>query len=251
MANERGDAIPAEELSGTRVLVVDDQEDTRELVGSLLSAFGASVSTACSGNEAFRVFEREHPDVVVSDVQMPDGDGLELIKRIRSLHPDAGALTPAIAVTGAARSDECMDAGFHFHFMKPLSARTLVHAIRCFVAGEEREERSWSLDVIDDVIGVRWQGRATGADMRAMTRALGQALEANATTTRVVIDLRELWSFTPAVASVAQRALWELRAKLSEVVVVGSSPIRRALVDVCKMMDVPCSCADEPPGMTS
>jgi len=238
------------DLAGTRVLVVDDEADTRELVESLLSIYGADVTTAASGNEAFAMFEREPPHLVVSDIQMPDGTGLDLIRQIRSLPRDAGATTPAIAVSGAALLDESLDAGFHFHFMKPLRANMLVDAIRSFVKSEERDPRAWTLDVRGDEVCIRWYGVGTSADMKAMTEALAAVVRDVDDGRRITLDLRHLNYFTPSVGAAAQAALWDVRGRLRDVTVIGGSQIARAITrSTCSMMGVAYTCSDEPPAL--
>lgn len=74
------------DLSGYKVLIVDDEEDLREILSEDFSLQGATVFTAKNGREAYDVAIREKPDVILSDVRMPGGDGVELLKRIREVH---------------------------------------------------------------------------------------------------------------------------------------------------------------------
>jgi CheY-like chemotaxis protein len=85
-------------LAGTKVLVVDDMYDMREVAMGMLRARGATVLGASSVDEALDLLQRERPDVLLTDIGMP-GNGLGLIQRVRSLPPDAGGRTPAAAMT--------------------------------------------------------------------------------------------------------------------------------------------------------
>ncbi len=113
-------------LVGIHVLVVDDQADAREMIQRILMRFRAEVTVAGSTTEALDVAQRVHPDVLVSDIGMPDRDGYELIREIRRRTP-AGEL-PAIALTAYARPEErqkAIDAGFQVHLAKPVDAKAL------------------------------------------------------------------------------------------------------------------------------
>ena len=109
-------------LEGLHVLVVDDEEDARELLQTTFEAHGARVSAAGSAAEAMQLFERSVPDVLISDIGMPFEDGYTLIKRIRARRADFGGLVPAIALTAyAAASDRLatLAAGYQAHIAKP------------------------------------------------------------------------------------------------------------------------------------
>ena len=121
---------PDAQLAGMRVLLADDDDDLREVLGELLAAFGVVVIPARSGNEAFELFTRERPEIVISDIQMEDGSGIDLMRSIRALPPQQGGLTPAIAISGVAQLDETLDAGFHCHFVKPAPVQALVDTLR-------------------------------------------------------------------------------------------------------------------------
>jgi signal transduction histidine kinase/ActR/RegA family two-component response regulator len=117
-------------LSAVRVLVVEDDEDTRELVRATLEHAGAQVETVGSASEARREMEmmEERPDVLVSDIRMPEEDGYSLIQSLRT----AGVTTPAIALTANARredAEEARSAGFQIHLAKPIDAARLVEAV--------------------------------------------------------------------------------------------------------------------------
>jgi PAS domain S-box-containing protein len=110
-------------LSGVRVLVVDDEHDTREVLSVMLTRYGAEIRTAGSAAEALEVFGQWLPDVLVSDIGMPGEDGYALIKKIRALPPENGADVPAIALTAFASAQDkkiALAAGFQRHLAKPV-----------------------------------------------------------------------------------------------------------------------------------
>lgn len=126
------DDIPLPSLLGTKVLVVDDDADARELLRSILAQSGASVRTAGSAAEAIQQFEARQPDVLVSDIGMPGRDGYDLIREIRTLSTESGGHVPALALTAFARSDDrrrAIGAGFHMHLAKPVEPAELVTVV--------------------------------------------------------------------------------------------------------------------------
>jgi PAS domain S-box-containing protein len=119
-------------MAGMRILVVEDEEDARELLVALLERAGAIVSAASSAREALAVLEREPPAVVLSDIGMPGEDGYALIRRIRALGSENIARTPAVALTAFARPEDrtrALDAGFDSHVSKPIEPNELFAAI--------------------------------------------------------------------------------------------------------------------------
>jgi CheY-like chemotaxis protein len=110
--------------------VVEDDPDGCELLETVLRGFGATVTTANSARNAFELMESERPDVVVSDIGLPDEDGLSLIRRVRQT---AGLSDlPAVALTAyASKRDvaQALAAGFHAHVAKPVEPRALGLAI--------------------------------------------------------------------------------------------------------------------------
>lgn len=119
-------------LVGFHVLVVDDERDTRELVRRLIEDCDATVTTAASAIEALQQLDRQHIDVIVSDIGMPGIDGYELIRRIRARGPDHGGDVPAMALTAFARSEDRMRAlaaGYQTHITKPVEPIDLVFAV--------------------------------------------------------------------------------------------------------------------------
>ena len=124
------DELPS--LEGVKVLVVDDEEDSREIVRVILERHGATVLTAGSVSEAVALHSRERPDVVVSDIGMPEEDGYALVRKIRKLRPEDGGDTPAVALTAFARSEDrrlALMSGFQMHVVKPAEAAELVTVV--------------------------------------------------------------------------------------------------------------------------
>ena len=119
-------------LAGLRVLVVDDEPDTLDLLVAVLKGCGAAVTTAASAAEAFRLLKGAKPDVLVSDIGMPDEDGYALIRKVRRLGDDEGGKTPAVALTAYAREADrrkAIRAGFQTHMTKPVEPSALVEVI--------------------------------------------------------------------------------------------------------------------------
>ncbi|HEX7672486.1 MAG TPA: response regulator [Polyangiaceae bacterium] len=109
-------------LTDLHVLVVDDDDDGRELLRTLLEERGARVSTAVAAGPALLLIQSEKPDVLISDIGLPGEDGHALMRRVRALTPELGGTIPAIALTAyASLSDRnrAIEAGFQAHFAKP------------------------------------------------------------------------------------------------------------------------------------
>ena len=124
------------DLSGITILVVDDQDDARELIKRVLEECDAHVVTAAVASEALAAVEAERPDVLVSDIGMPGVDGYELLKRVRALGPAKGGRLPAIALTALARSEDrtrALHAGFLVHVSKPIDPSELVATVASIV----------------------------------------------------------------------------------------------------------------------
>jgi CheY-like chemotaxis protein len=120
------------DLAGLKVLVVEDEPDARDLARRVLSECHANVLTASTAAEAIIAVETERPDVIVSDIGMPDVDGYELLRRIRALGPERGGRAPAIALTAFARTEDRMRAlraGFLVHVAKPVEPSELVATV--------------------------------------------------------------------------------------------------------------------------
>lgn len=119
-------------LSGIRVLVVDDDTDSRDFIAFVLEQDGAFVIAVSSAYEALQTLALVKPDVLVSDISMPEMDGYMLIHQVRTLTPEQGGQIPAIALTAFARNDdqqEALKAGFQMHLSKPVNPEELIAAI--------------------------------------------------------------------------------------------------------------------------
>jgi CheY-like chemotaxis protein len=122
----------AKTLVGLRVLVVEDDDDSRELLAALLKDAGAWTHAAASAGEAFELLPTVRPHVVVSDIAMPGEDGYAFIQRIRLLAPADGGTVPAIALTAYTQPQDrakAFDAGFTAHLSKPVSSDELLAAV--------------------------------------------------------------------------------------------------------------------------
>lgn len=120
------------DLAGLTVLVVDDTRDGRELIARILTDCQARVRVAASAHEAFEALRAERPDVLVSDLGMPEVDGFELIGWVRALPREAGGQLPAIALTAFARPEDrlkALEAGFSTHISKPVEPGELIAAV--------------------------------------------------------------------------------------------------------------------------
>ncbi|BAZ29020.1 multi-sensor hybrid histidine kinase [Cylindrospermum sp. NIES-4074] len=119
-------------LAGVQVLIVEDDADSRDFVAFVLKQDGAEVIAVSSAFEALQVLTQTKPDVLVSDIGMPDIDGYTLIRQVRTLSPEEGGQIPAIALTAFARNydeQQALSAGFQMHLSKPLNADKLVAAV--------------------------------------------------------------------------------------------------------------------------
>jgi CheY-like chemotaxis protein len=119
-------------LDGVRVLVVDDDPESRELVTVLLENAGAFVFSSGSAAEALRVLQREHVDVLLADIAMPGEDGYSLIRKVRALESTSISRIPAAALTsftGEGNEQRSLEAGFQLHIDKPVESSTLVDAV--------------------------------------------------------------------------------------------------------------------------
>ena len=148
LAQERRDPARAEErkreverrrsrsgavrLDGVHVLLVEDDDDSRKLLGTMLKRYGARVTSTKSAAEALNVFSGDVPHVLISDIGMPDEDGYEFIQKLRAFPPEKGGQTPAIALTGyASRKDKerALAAGYQQHIAKPIEQTDMIAAI--------------------------------------------------------------------------------------------------------------------------
>jgi CheY-like chemotaxis protein len=126
------DAFASESLAGTRVLLVEDEEDARSMLKALLESAGAGVRAVGSAAEAWAALEGGAWDVLVSDIGMPQEDGYSLVGRVRARDARRGERTPALALTAYARDDDrarALAAGFDAHMAKPVEPAELVSAV--------------------------------------------------------------------------------------------------------------------------
>jgi CheY-like chemotaxis protein len=118
-------------LSGLKVLAVDDQQDTRELIIVALMRYGADVRAADSASAALQAIAEWRPNVIVSDIGLPEMDGYDFMRELRNIEGD-GRRIPAIALTGyagAVDESKALNAGYELHFSKPINLHELAHAI--------------------------------------------------------------------------------------------------------------------------
>jgi PAS domain S-box-containing protein len=134
------DALPAlecpERLDHLRVLVVDDEADTRGLLEMALSKCGASVTLAGSVAEALAAIEQARPEILISDIGMAGEDGYELIRKVRALTAAQGGKIPAIALTAYARTEDRLRAlrsGYQMHVPKPVELTELITVVASLV----------------------------------------------------------------------------------------------------------------------
>jgi CheY-like chemotaxis protein len=119
-------------LKGLRILVVDDEPDVRDLVGTVFTRSGAEVRTAASSREALAVLDSWTPSVVVCDIAMPAEDGYRFIQDLRSRPPERGGAIPAAALTAYARPEDrekALAAGYQAHIVKPADPEELAKAV--------------------------------------------------------------------------------------------------------------------------
>jgi signal transduction histidine kinase len=122
---------PEISLKGARVLIIDDEPDACILVSRYLERAGAKTFLAASAAEGFTLYQKLHPQLIISDISMPGEDGYSLIRRIRLIEKAGGHPTPAIALTAFARDEDrrrALEAGYHLHIPKPVAQNTLVDA---------------------------------------------------------------------------------------------------------------------------
>jgi signal transduction histidine kinase/ActR/RegA family two-component response regulator len=127
-----------DEIAGLRILVVDDEPDARNVLRRLLEECQATVYMAASAAEALVMLERERPDLMISDIGMPTEDGHELLRRVRSLPPERGGATPAVALTAYARPEDRVSAilaGFQHHLAKPVQVAELIAILASMARG--------------------------------------------------------------------------------------------------------------------
>jgi PAS domain S-box-containing protein len=123
-------------LDGVHVLLVEDDDDSRKLLVTMLKRHGAEVTAAKSAADALKAFNESPPDVMISDIGMPDEDGYDFMREVRALPGEASRLTPSIALTGyATRKDRerALSAGYQLHIAKPVEQTEIIAAIASLV----------------------------------------------------------------------------------------------------------------------
>jgi CheY-like chemotaxis protein len=119
-------------LTGLQILLVDDEPDVRELLTTVMEGSGAKVIAAGSVQEALQVLDQMQPDVLVSDIAMPQEDGYTLIRQVRERETTQGGCLPAVALTAYVREEDCQQAiasGFQMHMPKPVDTTELVQTV--------------------------------------------------------------------------------------------------------------------------
>jgi CheY-like chemotaxis protein len=125
-------------LRDLRVLVVDDEEDARNLLGLMLTSYEAEVRECASTAEALQMLDEWMPDVLVADIGMPIEDGYELMRKVRARGPERGGLVPALALTAYARVEDArraLEAGYQAHVPKPIAPDELATVV-AILAGQ-------------------------------------------------------------------------------------------------------------------
>jgi CheY-like chemotaxis protein len=125
-------APAAMRLDEVSVLLVDDAADVRDVTAQVLQDAGATVTLASGALEALQLLRCQQPDVILSDIGMPEIDGFELMRRVRSLAPSRGGNIPAVAFTAYTRPEDvskALAAGFQLHLSKPVPPVTLIAAL--------------------------------------------------------------------------------------------------------------------------
>ncbi|MBD0346422.1 MAG: response regulator, partial [Coleofasciculus sp. Co-bin14] len=136
-------------LNGLWILVVDDEADARDLLTTVLEVSGAQVTAVGSASAAIEIIAEgslsRRPDILISDIGMPDGDGYSLIRQIRTLASAEGGQIPAIALTAYARAEDrarAIEAGFQIHVPKPVVPEELITVVASLVARSGIESQS-------------------------------------------------------------------------------------------------------------
>ena len=134
---ESNDSETSSNLNGVNILVVDDDADTREFIAFLLEQYGANVTAVASANEALATLSQSLPDILLSDIGMPEVDGCMFMRQLRTLPAEQGGKIRAIALTayaGEMNAKQVLAAGFNKHLAKPVEPAELVDAIANLIA---------------------------------------------------------------------------------------------------------------------
>ncbi|TMB15165.1 MAG: response regulator [Deltaproteobacteria bacterium] len=173
---EPAEAVSAPTLAGLRVLVVDDEADTREALQVLLEGAGAEVGGSASVADTLEVLRHWTPEVLVADIAMPSEDGYALLRQVRAREPAEGGDVPVLALTAYAGAEDrrrALTAGFQDYLAKPVDPPTLVRAIAKLAKDRRRAERgkrrrsdlprdtrAKTILLVEDDPGTREYGRA-------------------------------------------------------------------------------------------
>ncbi|HEV8428668.1 MAG TPA: ATP-binding protein [Pyrinomonadaceae bacterium] len=139
IAHSEPSSIDFHSLDGLRVLLVDDEPEARQIISTVITRTGAEVQACTCASEALAKLVEWKPDVILSDIAMPDEDGYSFIGKVRSLPRDKGGETPAAALTAYARDidrRQALAAGYQMHIAKPIGASQLVTMIARLVGRE-------------------------------------------------------------------------------------------------------------------
>ena len=230
-------------LLRVRILLVEDDDDIREGLAEGLSLHGAEVTAASSAEEGLRLFDRERPGLILSDLWMPGSDGLEMIRAIRSREPEQGSLTPAIALSADGDQRTAIMAGFHAFIAKPYDFSELLAVVEDFARFDCGSDfaRPWSIRTLrPGQIAVELRGHIRGSDVRNLIHALSHHLDAGPVD--VFVDLRREESFAPSIASVGERALWSRRHRIRSAHIIGGSTLARLMAAAgCRILGIPYS----------
>lgn len=229
-------------LGSVRVLLVEDDAQVREAFADFLREEGAVVCCAASGSEALVQFEIEAPHILLSDLSMADGDGFEMIARVRSLGTEKGGLVPAIALSALEHTERALLSGFHAFVRKPFNPTEVVETIADFtiVSGEPQRVAPWTIRrKTDGAVAITLAGRLRAPDMHAMMRSLLLHLQEGPCD--VVADSRRLSGFSPAIPSIGERAVWRFRHNVRSVRVVGATLLAKVVsMTACRLLGIPC-----------
>jgi CheY-like chemotaxis protein len=129
-------------LEGVRLLVVEDDADSREMLVAALEQFGTRVRAVASAGEAMEILQREPPAVLVCDIGLPGEDGYEFMRRVRALEAERGVRIPALALTAYAGPEDrrkALAAGFDLHLAKPAAPAELVAKVAALAGPRARD----------------------------------------------------------------------------------------------------------------
>jgi signal transduction histidine kinase/ActR/RegA family two-component response regulator len=144
-ADEPSSSAGLSRLDGVRILVVDDEPDTNEVLHEVFSSCGAEVRVAGSTWQALEILDRWRPTVIVSDIGMPQEDGYAFIRQLREREPERGGETPAVALTAYARVEDrvkILTAGFQMHVAKPVDVSELVAVVASIVRSTAKSRQT-------------------------------------------------------------------------------------------------------------